>query len=214
MKSIIGAFVMALLIVCLAVPGLVFAGAEGASAAGSFKFELEDGATKFLEFNASEQADGQALGEMTFSDPTAIPVQDPDSGEPIKSDGVLVRAKFDCLKVSENRAVMSGEIFESNVPSTLGQRVLLVIEDNGVAEKDRLTWGIFQQPAKGWVPTDGELEEDKGASLTWTATDFERKEDQGVPSNLSKLVGCQSFPLTAFDFPEIKAAGGDLKVQR
>ncbi len=35
MKSIIGAFIMALLFVCLAVPGLVFAGAEG-STAGRF----------------------------------------------------------------------------------------------------------------------------------------------------------------------------------
>ena len=31
MKSIIGALTMALLIVCLAFPGLVFAGAEGAT---------------------------------------------------------------------------------------------------------------------------------------------------------------------------------------
>ena len=74
MKSIIGAFTMALLIVCLVFPGLVLAGAEGATAAGSFKFALEDGETRYVEFKASELADGQGSGEMTLSDPTTIPV--------------------------------------------------------------------------------------------------------------------------------------------
>jgi hypothetical protein len=73
MKSIIGAFVLTLFVVCLALPGLVFAGAEGSSATGSFKFVLEDGETRFVEFDAKEGTDGQATGEMTFSDPVAIP---------------------------------------------------------------------------------------------------------------------------------------------
>ena len=85
MKSIIGAFIMALLIVCLALPGLVLAGAEGAIAAGSFKFAMQDGETRFVEFKANELADGQGAGEMTFSDPAAIPVEDPDDPEKPKS---------------------------------------------------------------------------------------------------------------------------------
>ena len=214
MKSIIGAFVLTLLLVCLALPGLVMASAEGASATGSFRFMLEDGATRFVEFNAKEGVDGQAAGDLTFSDPAAIPVDDPDSSEQPKTEGVLVKAKFDCMRTFENRAVMGGEIYDSNVTSQIGRRFLLVIEDNGL-EKDQLTWGMFQQPpAKSWTPTDAELEDDKGASLTWWATDFERKEDVGIPSNPSKITKCESFPLDSFEFPELKAAGGDLVVQR
>lgn len=211
MKSIIGGSIIALLLVCLALPGLVLAGPEASSATGSFKFALEDGETRFVEFTAN-QADGQAAGEMTFSDPVAVPVDDPDNTEKPNSPGVLVKAKFDCLNVTDNRAVMSGEIYESNVPNNIGLRVLLVIEDNG-AENDRLTWGVYQQPGK-WVPTDAELDDDKGASLKWWATDFERKDDVGVPSDLSKVVACQSFPLASFDFPEIKTVGGDLQIKR
>ena len=210
MKIIISAFVVAMMIVCLALPGLVFA-ADGSSANGSFKFVMADGATRFVEFSAREQVDGQADGEMTFSDPEAVPVADPDNPEDVKSDGVLFKAKFDCMDVSENRAVIGGEIYDSNVASNIGQRVLLVIEDNGV-DKDQITWGIYQQPATGWTPSDAEVEGDKGASLTWTATDAERDDDKGIPSNLSKVVKCQSFSLSGHDFPEIKEAGGDLVV--
>jgi hypothetical protein len=214
MKSIIGAFVLALLTVCVAVPNLVHARrAEGSSATGSFKFVLEDGATRFVEFNAKEGADGQATGDMTFSDPVAIPVDDPDSSETPKTEGVFVKAKFDCMTTLENRAVLGGEIYDSNVKGDIGQRVLLVVEDNGL-EKDQLTWGIYQQPATGWIPSDAELKEDNGASLTWLATDAERKDDVGIKMPLSKVVACQSFPLASYDFPTIKESGGDLQVQR
>ena len=212
MKSIIGAFIVALFIVCLALPNMVLAGAEGGSATGSFKFQLDDGATKFVEFTAKEATNGQAEGEMTFTDPSAITVLDPDDSSEKPGEGVLIKAKFDCMKITENRAVMGGEIFDSNVRNAIGLRVLLVIEDNGL-DKDRLTWGVYQQPGT-WVPTDAEVEDDKGASLVWLATDFERRDDVGVPSNLSKMVSCTTFPLSGYDFPEIKASGGDLALNR
>ena len=214
MKSIIGASIMALMLVCLAVPSLVLAGAEGSTAGGSFKFALEDGEVRFVEFKAEAGGDGQAVGEMTLSDPAAIPVPDPDNPEKPGSPGVLVRAKFDCMDTVKNTAVIGGEIFESNVREAIGLRVLLVVEDNGVeGEKDRVAWGIYQLPGK-WVPTDAELDDDKGASLTWWATDFERKDDVGIPMPPNKLVACKSFALTSHDFPEIKYAGGDLQVQQ
>ena len=214
MKSIIGAFVAALLFVCLALPNLVFAGAEGATATGSFKFAQEDGETKYVEFKATELADGQASGEMTLSDPSAVPVEDPDNPEEKTAPGIIVRAKFDCMETGQNTAVIGGEIYDANVKSAIGQRILLVVEDNGVdGEKDRLTWGIFQQPATGWTPSDAEVADDKGASLTWIATDAEIKDDTGIPSNLSKLVQCRTFPASTFEFPEFKYAGGDLAVQ-
>jgi hypothetical protein len=213
MKNIIGAFIMTALALCLALPNLVFADAEGATAAGSFKFALQDGETRFVEFKASEGAEGQGSGEMTFSDPVAIPIDDPDNPERIKTPGVLVRAKFDCMETSQNTAIIGGEIFESNVPSVIGLRVLLVVQDNGTdGEKDRLTWGIYQQPGH-WVPIDAERPDDKGASLTWWATDAERRDDVGFQMPQGKVVQCKTFTGAAYEFPNIKYAGGDLQVQ-
>ena len=203
---------MALFVVCLALPNLVFAGAAGATAAGSFKFALQDGEIRFVEFKAAQEGDG-AAGEMTFSDPVAVPVADPDDPGKEQSPGVLVRAKFDCMSTFKNTAVIGGEIFESNVPNAIGMRVLLIVEDNGVeGEKDRVSWGVYQPPATGWVPTDAELQDDKGAFLTWWATDAERRDDVGIPMPPNKLVACKSLPLAAVEFPEIKYAGGDLQV--
>ena len=212
MKNIIGAFIMAVLAVCLALPNLVFAGAEGATAAGSFKFVMQDGETRFVEFKASELADGQGSGELTLSDPAVLPVEDPDSPGR-ETPGMIVRAKIDCMDTSQNTAIIGGEIFDSNVPNAIGQRVLMVVQDNGIeGERDRLTWGVYQPPTK-WVPVDAERDDDNGASLTWLATDAERRDDQGIKMPLSKLVQCKTFPGTAYDFPEIKYAGGDLQVQ-
>ena len=212
MKNIIGAFIMAVLAVCIALPNLVFAGAEGSTASGSFKFSLDDGETRFVEFKASELAEGAGEGEMTLSDPAAIPVDDPDNPQK-ETPGVLVRAKFDCMETVKNQAIIGGEIFDSNVPANIGQRILLVIEDNGVeGVKDRITYGIYQQPATGWIPVDAEDPDDKGASLTWWATDAERKDDVGFQMPQSKLVQCKSIPAAAHDFFDFKYGGGDLQV--
>ena len=213
MKNIIGAFIMALLAVGLALPNAVFAGAEGATAAGSFKFALQDGEIRFVEFKASEGAEGVGSGEMTLSDPAAIPIDNPDDPERGKTPGVLVRAKFDCMETSQNTAIIGGEIFDSNVPSAIGQRVLLIVQDNGIdGERDKLTWGIYQPPST-WIPEDADRPGDRGAFLKWTATDAERKDDVGIPMPPNPLVQCKTFPGVAYDFLEIKYAGGDLQVQ-
>jgi hypothetical protein len=123
MKSTICASIMALLLVAVALPSLTFAGADGPSATGSFQIAFEDGAARFLEFNAREQNKGTVVGEMTFSDPTVIPVGDPDAGNS-GTPGALVRAKFDCLKITGNRAVMSGQIFDSNILNAIGSACL------------------------------------------------------------------------------------------
>lgn len=211
MKNIIGAFIVAVFAVCLALPNMVFAGAEGATASGSFKFVMEDGETRFVEVKASELADGQGAGELTVSDPSVIPTENPDD-PPRQDPGMIVRAKIDCMDTSGNTAIVGGEIFDSNVPSAIGLRVLMVVQDNGVeGEKDQLTWGVYQLPGK-WTPVDAENPDDKGASLTWLATDAERRDDQGIKMPQSQLVQCKFFPGSAYDFPEIKYAGGDLQV--
>ncbi|HSE16754.1 MAG TPA: hypothetical protein VLB46_06850 [Pyrinomonadaceae bacterium] len=213
MKNIIGGFIMAVLAVCLALPNLVFAVAEGDTASGSFKFLLEDGETRYVEFKATGGAEGAGSGEMTLSDPAAIPVDDPDNTEKPNTPGVLVRAKFDSMETSKNTAILEGEIFESNVPSAIGQRILLVVEDNGVeGAKDRLTWCIYQQPKQGWIPTDAERDDDKGASLTWLATDAERKDDVGIQMPQGTLAPCKSLAGAAQEFFEFKYGGGDLVV--
>jgi hypothetical protein len=213
MKSIIGAFIAALLLACLALPNLVLAGAEGDSASGSFKFALDDGEIRFVEFKASEMANGQAAGDLTFNDPAVVPVVDPDDTREKNAPGVLVRVKLDCMETAKNTAIMGGEIFDSNVPSVIGQRALFVVEDNGIdGAKDRIAWGIYTQPGK-WIPVDAEDPNDRGAFLTWIATDFERKDDVGIPMPPNKVVMCKNFPLASYDFPDFKYAGGDLLVQ-
>jgi hypothetical protein len=216
MNRIVFAAATAVLLVCLASPALTLAGNDGPSASGNFQFALEDGQPRFLEFNARVQNNGRTVGDMTFSDPAVVPVGDPDSSEGSGTPGALVRANFDCLRITGNRAVMSGVISESNILSAVGLRVLLVVEDNGEgvnSANDKLTWGIFQPPASGWVPKDAEREDDNGAGLKWIATDFERPDDAGIPSSQSKIVGCQSFSLASFDFTEVKHGGGNIQVQ-
>ena len=218
MKRIVCGATLALLVVTFALPALTYAGANGPSATGNFQFTLEDGQSRFLEFNAREQNNGRVIGEMTFSDPSVVAVEDPDATPGPNNAGALVQAQFDCLKITGNRAVMSGVISQSNILSAVGLRVLLVVEDNGeginAASTDKLTWGIYQAPpAKPWIPVDAEDPNDRGAFLTWTATDAERKDDVGIPMPPNPLVQCKTFPGAAYDFPEIKYAGGDLQVR-
>ena len=217
MRCIAFAAAAALLLVSLALPVLTHAYDDGPSASGSFQFAFEDGQARQLDFNARVQNNGRTVGEMTFSDPAATPVADPDDSTSITNPGALVRAKFDCLKITDNRAVMSGVIFESNVAASIGLRVLLVVEDNGegigIPTADKLTWGVYQPPTGNWIPKDAERDDDNGASLVWIAKDAERPEDRGVPSNQSKIIGCQSFPLTAYSFVDVKHGGGNIQVQ-
>jgi hypothetical protein len=92
-----------------------------------------------------------------------------------------------------------------------------VVEDNGeginAASTDKLTWGIYQPSGGAWVPKDAEREDDNGAGLSWLATDFERSDDVGIPSNQSKVVGCQSFSLSAYSFVDVAHGGGNIQVQ-
>jgi len=216
MKRIIFAAVAVLAVVTLILPSLTFAGNDGPSASGNFQFSLEDGQPRYLEFNAREQNKGTIVGEMTFSDPSVVPVGDPDTSDGSGSPGALVKAKFDCLKITGNRAVMGGVISESNILAAVGLRVLLVVEDNGEgfnALNDKLTWGIYLPQTTGWTPKDGEREDDNGASLSWIAKDFERPDDVGIPSNQSKTVRCESFSAAAYSFVDIIHGGGNVQVQ-
>jgi len=58
-----------------------FAPAQKAAAAGSVQalsVSAPAAKTKFLDFNARQQNNGRTVGEMTFTDPNATLVVDPD----------------------------------------------------------------------------------------------------------------------------------------
>jgi hypothetical protein len=217
MKRIIFASVLVLSLARAFLPVFTFAGPSGPSASGTFQFTLDDGDTRFLEFNAREQNKGTVVGDMTFSDPSVVPVDDADTTGGTNTAGAMVRANFDCLKITGNRAVMSGVISESNILSAVGLRILLVVEDNGegvnASNPDKLTWGVYQPTSTGWVPKDAERDDDNGSSLSWLATDFERPDDVGIPSRLDQTIGCQSFSLGSYTFVDVAHGGGNIQVQ-
>lgn len=238
MKSIVCASVFALSLLGFAAPRT----ATAQSAAGSLKFSLEDDLTRAVEFKAVAEGEGAASGEMVFSGPVEIPDQDVDgTGEVLfsgKLEDLQINAKFDGLVVVGNRAVMSGTVTSSNVGDYVGQRVLLAVADGYVKEvpkdedppegeekpegeeqpveeakpQDTLTWGLYKEVKRDWIPTDAELEYDEGARLTWWATDAEREDDKGIPSHPSRDITAQTFPLSSHDF-ELKYSEGEIIVQ-
>ena len=182
------------------------AGNPGPSANGDFEFVFEDGVTRAVEFNARIHNDGDTKGEMTFTDPTG------NEGSPAS-----VKASLDCLVINDNKAVMSGVIKEATSSELVGNRVLLVVEDNGegigAASTDKLTWGLYQSTNRTWIPTDFEVPGDTGFLLNWTATDFERDDDVGIPGRPSEVVGCQSFPLASYAFTNVNHGQGNIQVR-
>src|ERR1051325_10266800 len=143
----------------------------GPSANGTFQFTVGDGSVRYVSFDARILKDNKVTGEMTYTDPSASPEVDTDSGDSASTTtGLSVKASFDCLVINGNRAVMSGVIVESNVGAALGRRVLLVVEDNeqgiNALDLDKLSWGVYKPHKMDWNPADAELENDTGASTT------------------------------------------------
>jgi hypothetical protein len=199
----------------------------GPSTNGTFQFTVGDGSVRYVSFNARIHKDNSVTGEMTYTDPSAVPESGSDNTATASpTTGISIKAKFDCLVIDGARAVMSGEIVESNVGAALGRRVLLVVEDNeqgiNAPGLDKLTWGVYQPHLVNWTPADSELENDIGATLHWTATDFERCpdinnpatcHDTGIPSNPDPTIGCQSFPLSSYAFVDVDHGAGNIQVK-
>ncbi len=185
----------------------------GPSANGDFQFVLEDGTRRYLQFETGIQ-DNKIKGSMTFNDPAGIPAV---PGESEAVPAVQITAQFDCAIVEGNRTVMGGVITSSNILSAINHRVLLVVEDNGeginAPNPDRLTWGVYDLPATGWVPVDAERPDDNGAGLTWIATDAERPDDVGIPSKSDPIVRCTSFPLSSYAFVDVGHGNGNIQVR-
>jgi hypothetical protein len=201
-----------------AVPSPTNAAKSGPSANGDFWFSAGDGITRYVKFHAKVNPDGTTKGEMTYVDPAATPESDLDnpSNPSNASAGVTIRIEFDCLVVDGNKAVMSGVIVESGFPDSIGQRVLLTVEDNDEGRPapapDRLAWGVYKNAIGGWVPADAERESDP-AQPAWVVTDFEREDDIGYRSDRSTAISCQSFPLSSYAFIDVEHGGGNVQVK-
>jgi len=194
--------------------------ASGPSASGTYRFVMEDGFSKSVEFNATSDERGVATGQMTFRDEAGVIVQDVDGegGHQEGSSEFYMMAILDTLTIDGNRAVMGGTVADSNIQSYIGKWVQLVVEDNGdgTQEPDKLTWCFCQPEEGGWVPADAELREDQGAFAQWWATDAEVRDDAGVQSaNIvpGNKTSCKVFPLSAYPFADVRNGEGQIQVQ-
>jgi hypothetical protein len=220
MRNITLASIFVLSLLSFITPPRAGAQTAGQSASGTYQFLLGDAYTKYVDFNATTQADGSTIGQMSLSDDAPLAYQDVDgtaaAGSRDEYKGFYIKAELDGLLVTKNQAVMSGTVRDSSVVDFIGRRVLLTVEDNGDNTKvpDKLTWGLYKTVERGWTPSDAERKEDPGVGLRWWATDAERKDDVGVPyPKQDEAVGCQSFPVLSYSFVDVSRGSGDIKVQ-
>jgi hypothetical protein len=216
MKIIRFVSILALILPGFAAPSAAEAQTGEPSAIGSYQFSLEDGYTKYVEFDARTKEGGGATGQMFFSDEAEVIGLDVDgTGDPPETHrGFYLKADFDGLVVIKNQAVMSGTVSDSSIAVLIGQRVLLTVEDNADNERepDKLTWGIYM-PAGRWETSDAELEKDPGVGLTWETSDAERRDDIPVRMPRDNTIGTQTFPFSAYAFVDLKNWSGDIRVQ-
>lgn len=239
MKSIVCASIFALSLLSFAAPRTATAQSAAGSLKFSLEDDLTRAIEFKAAAEGEGSAGGEMIfsGPVEIPDQDVD-----GTGEVIfsgKLEDLQLIAKFDAMVVEGNRAVMSGTVTGSNVGDYIGQRVLLVVADGYVREvpkdeeppegeekpeegegqtegevkpQDTLTWGLYKEVKRDWIPTDAELEYDEGARLTWWATDAEREDDKGISSHPSREITARSFPLLSYDF-ELKYAEGEILVQ-
>jgi hypothetical protein len=209
-----------LLILCfvlLATP--ILASAQAAN--GQYKFVMEDGLTKYLEFDARTVERGAATGYMIFNDEAKIFLQDVDgTGDVPREEPVafFMKADFESMTVEKNRAVINGVVRDSSYRSYIGKFVQLVVEDNdGIEVPDKFVWSFCTPEPGGWIPEDAEVPGDKGAFMSWWATDAERKDDVGIPSASlipGSLKSCKVQPLPSYEFATILKGDGAIQIKQ
>ena len=209
-------FIMCL--VLLATP--LLAAAQGV-ANGSYKFVMEDGLTKYLEFEARSEERGAATGYMLFTDEAKILFEDVDgTGEPPRDEPVefSMKAELQAMTIEKNRAVISGVVRDSTYRSYIGKWVQLVIEDNdGLEVPDKFAWSFCEPEPGGWIPSDAEVPGDRGAFMSWWATDAERKDDVGIASPdliPGSLKSCRVYPIAAFEYAHILKGDGVIQIKQ
>ena len=197
------------------------ASAQSGAANGKYKFVMEDGLVKYLEFDVLTDGRGGTSGYMLFTDEAEVQLEEPnEGGEPRKGESLAFSMKADMteMTIEKNRAVIGGMVRESSIPRYLGKWVQLVIEDNdGTEVLDKFVWSFCAQEEGGWIPSDSEVPGDRGAFLSWWATDAERKDDVGIPSpNLipGNLKGCKPYPIQGFDFAQFLKGDGAIQIKQ
>lgn len=186
------------------------------SADGKFEvFAAEGAPSRSIEFKAEIGVDGRITGEVIFQDQAAATTtSEPDESRPAE-ERLYLRAELDCLSIEKNKAVMSGSITQASMDKYLGRRFLLAVQDNGEEDlraRDKLTWGVYRPVTRDWPTTDAERPEESGP-LSWVATDAERPEDSGSVPETSPVVGCRTFPVSAFTFLRAEQGRGTVHVQ-
>ncbi|HSP16392.1 MAG TPA: hypothetical protein VLV78_16720 [Thermoanaerobaculia bacterium] len=191
--------------------------AANSSATGGFHLTLPGGPTN-IEFEArATDATGSGNGQMTFNGAAELPDADEDSGGQKGSfSNVFIKVDFDCVRIEQNRAAMSGLIRDANVNGYTGRRLILTVEDGGEgnnAEPDKFTFGVYNTSAMNWIPSDSELRFDDGWSMTWLATDSERQDDRGVQITRNADVDCRSFSFANYTLIDVPQGGGNIQVR-
>lgn len=220
MKNKVVATILALFLLSFATPYPTTAQTEGPAASGIYRFILDDGVTKTVDFDARGDKEGAARGVMTFIDQVKLPNQDVDGTGDRGGDDPLdfyVKAEFNGMTVEKNKALMNGVIVDSSHRLYIGKWVQLVVEDNGDSRErpDTLSWRFCQPEPGGWIPEDAEVPGDRGAWMDWWATDAERKDDVGIPSPSyisGELKRCVNYPLSSYSFVEVLKWDGDIRV--
>lgn len=195
--------------------------ASAQAANGQYKFVMEDGFTKYLEFDALSGERGAATGYMIFNDEALVFFQDVDgTGEDPREEPVpfFMKADFESMTIEKNRAVINGVVRDSSYKSYIGKFVQLVIEDNdGIEVPDKFVWSFCTPEPGGWIPSDAEVPGDRGAFLSWWATDAERKDDVGIPSPSlipGELKSCRAQALGAYEFATILKGDGAIQIKQ
>ena len=220
MKNKVAAAILALFLLSFATPHPTTAQTGGPAASGIYRFILDDGVTKTVDFDALGDKEGAARGVMTFIDQVKLPNQDVDGTGDRGGDDPLdfyAKAEFSGMTVEKNRALMNGVIVDSSHRLYIGKWVQLVVEDNGDGMRlpDTLSWRFCQPEPGGWIPEDAEVPGDRGAFMSWWATDAERKDDVGNPSPSyisGELKRCLNYPLSSYAFVEVLKWDGDIRV--
>lgn len=224
MKSLLFILLLVLLLSSFTLTTGTIAQGDGPSASGSFQVSMENGQSRDIEFTARSARDGNTTGEITLRDsPRATAskssaqtsVEDPIATE--AAPPFYAKAICDCLVVNGIEAALSGTIIEASPETYIGRRVVLVVQDGDSIKpplRDKLTYGFYRIPKKGWLATDAERPDEQGPAPGWVATDAERSDDTGVLSQKSDEINCQSFPVSAYTFIGSKVGKGKIQVQR
>lgn len=195
----------------------VAAQSSGPASNGDFQFALS-GASGAIQYNARSFG-SSASGQMTFTGAVEISNEDVDGsgGGGSAVTQVTMTVTFDCLRISGNRAAMSGQVTASSEPAYVGIRALLAVEDNGEGSKapapDRFTWGVYRNTDPTWMPSDAEVPGDNGWMFTWYASDAERPDDVPKLNKQQTFVDCTSFGFDAYAFEDLPHGAGNIQVK-